>query len=370
MNTLKTIAGKSLARVSMLLGTATGAFALLGTLFEAMENPLYRFVTWGFAACCFGASYLIGKSTKSIIVDPDGNSIVKEDPWRVIYIFGFLAFASLLIADVAIINFRRPIDFNPDPTIFGTRDGLTKNKSDNPLIEYEVSNINPVVDRQKHESFPYSGPYAMTLIKRRRGVDQVLFHKFSIRVVRFEEMTDFNDVGAGGGSLDTIDTAFLLTRKASALPWKFEPTHSRSITNGVLHDTANGFLPFYVDDDNPFAVRLFINARDPGIYWVECNMEVGDGISTPKEFSLFDDPIPIAFFGVPPAPIANTQFTAETKLAEIEQEIEWLKSGEYVMVPRRNEEIGAYHLKSLKDARDKLKEQASTDKEGLTTTPK
>jgi hypothetical protein len=93
---------------------------------------------------------------------------------------------------------------------------------------------------------------------------------------------------------DKIDVAFLLREKeGDEFPWVFVADHVRLNYGDPLEPER--LLPYQIDDISPTAIRFFLSAKDPGVYWVEPVIIVSAGVGKRKELVFTKKPIPVAF---------------------------------------------------------------------------
>ena len=347
------------------VGSVVGAFTMLGTLLDALDNPLYRWLSWAAAVCCFTCAFACGKTSSATIVDRDGQSVSISNPWRPLYLFVAMFFFVALCADATLVLVRGPVTTSGFRTFDGTVYGYTVNSRDNFLIKERVANINPIQFLREFNSNPFNGVNATALVQRVKGNKDVLFHRFLVKVVRFEEIPQFEETASGAGFIDAVDAAFLLRKEASEFPWVFTATHVRATSKGIA---TNGTVPFAISDSTPVAVRYFVNAKDPGIYWVKCFIEVGNGIASPKEIELTENAIPLAYYTPPPQVKSDTiDFAAFNlkRFESIERELKWLTDGAMVHVPEnefddRDEQISMLQNERKRIMDDRQKAQIQT----------
>ena len=107
----------------------------------------------------------------------------------------------------------------------------------------------------------------------------------------------------------------------------------RATSKGIA---TNGAVPFALSDSAPVAVRYFINAKDPGIYWVRYFIEIGNGIASPEEIELTESAIPLAYYKPLPdnkLEDLNPAQQNQKRLESIQRELKWLEDGSMVHVP-------------------------------------
>lgn len=159
----------------------------------------------------------------------------------------------------------------------------------------DISNFWPTTSRPEFSLAPANGVIGKALIGP--SANEILV-----------EMPEFVEAGAAREPIPALEACFLLERKAilptQEHPWIFKAEYFRVLTMEDLRSVKFGDIPFVksrdafpygISDKSPSCVRVFVSAREPGIYWLECFASLSSA-EGPKDIALTEKAIPIAFF--------------------------------------------------------------------------
>jgi hypothetical protein len=284
------------------LGAVSGAVSTLLFGLEALENPLYRWIAWGLPAAFFVVAGIECRDPRAKFLQDGSYSKARAK-----YFVAAAVFLSVLTADVLLLMVRDPVSHTGMNEFQGTTDGYTSSNADNPLFVENVQNVLPTVDYERGGGRISDGASTVCLLQKRKGIEHLLIHDCEIVVDKFIQMPPFGLFGCSAGALDAIKAEFLLEKHDSPLPWTFRPSKI------YFNDSSDIEFPILIEDFAPVNLQYYVNASEPGIYWVKCVAVFSDGIGPKKRVVLTDDSIPLAFFNE-----ENRAFTVEEVLSRAE----------------------------------------------------
>lgn len=305
-------------------GITTGVLGGLLTALDVLDNPRARWIVWGTSALLLTYAGLKLKDIRANFLQ-DG-SIEKQ---RHRYFFGAFIFVALLVADVLTSFLRAPIDHTELSVSTPVEVGFTSSSEDNILLKEDVHHVKQTLTPIEIEQGPFFGFIAKTEFVKTKGIDYLVIHQCKVKVVRYAEMPPFLQFGAAAGQMDALNVQLTIKRLDTQLPWEFKA--SDFAYNGDAVE-----LPFVVDDFAPTLLRYFIDSSDAGIYWVEAEIVVSDGIGRKREITLTDRPIPLAFF------------RDETEASGL-TELDALLSDEWVPFPLLSDEQKQSRIKQVRE---------------------
>jgi len=209
--------------------------------------------------------------------------------------------------------------------------GYTPSTSFNPLIDQKVDGITETCVYENYNENPAQGLQSTAVMQRLVKMSNPFVHSCTIVVYRFEEMPPFVQTGAGMEFSDALEATFLIERKSETLPttatpWEFTATHYRLVKGLEINEedvsfTEEKYFPgMTIADSTPGAFRVYVSSRHAGVYWINCFMNVSDGVLAKSKESLpiFEKPMVLAFFD-PKLP-QNT----ESQLENVEGNKDWI----------------------------------------------
>lgn len=351
-NTMQTKLSDGLA----VAGAIAGGFTSIGVWLEAIQSPLTRWTIWLVVATFFLVAAICRKTSIGSTVSVTGQPNVTPNPGRMMYGLIAMFTGGVLAADLYYVSTRGPIASSGFGTFVGSLSGFTPDSKMNPLLRDGVSNINQTKTLEDFNKSPFSGVYAESLLAKLKGNEHAIFHDFVVTVTKFEDMPEFHVTNAAAGFSDVLHASFIIKRNESPLPWKFSSKDIQFVSKGK---ESVGNSHFILSDDVPLTLRYFVNAEDPGIYWVKCSVLVSNGIGNPKEVVLNYEPYPLAFIDYDSnSPIPPHPPTIDEQLISVNNNISMYSNKNMAHIPEMTEEARGVMLHILEQQKKQLELKA------------
>lgn len=264
-----------------ILGVCCAALTMLGLALDGMQNPWVRWGAWLLAAIFFVVAAISAKAEKSQTILPNGDHTLLPNRTRAWLVGLSVVALAVLAGDVLFISLRSPIKWTP-MTVSHSIDPESQSEDQIPVEAMESA----ITTESQTDIYGIS---ATSIIAMLSGIDQLLIRDLTVEVVDFKLSPIDRSLWAGLAEMDSLDAWFVLEQKKSALPWEFKPTDVRLNEKPCK-------LPLQVTDTAPFTLNYWINARDPGIYWVKFVVWVSNGVSPAKRVELTPVPIVLAYY--------------------------------------------------------------------------
>jgi len=181
---------------------------------------------------------------------------------------------------------------------------LTVNAPTNPLLAHAVVAVYQTATTTG--SLEGYGLIGESAVRKTNSDTPVSLNRYAVEVTNFLALPKCRQSGASRGAAHAIEATFLLSNRGDTpFPWYFD---ADEVVLKTTEHTQTLETPYNMTGSDLVALRYFINAKDPGIYFVHCVTYVlAKGSTTPIRIPLHDDPIPIAFYELDESEPASTE---------------------------------------------------------------
>ena len=281
------------SRTLLFLGALISTVTLVSGVFEKLNNSYFQWAGLGIAGMLFLA-YGFRPHDAQVDFTPDGRIKRKTPIGRIA--FG-LAGALLLGYDaVTIYQYSNalPLRVAIESFVNGSDRVVTAGGESNPLFMANVAAIYPIAETIKMEGDHFPGLICENAVGR-ASTRSVALTRYCIEVTNFRKIPNCWQRGMSRGAAEAIEAAFMLRRQNDKpFPWTFD-------SEQVLVKTSQAAKPLTTPYNMPandiVALRYFVSAKNPGIYWVQSVVYVVvEGATKPIRVPLHPKPIPIAFY--------------------------------------------------------------------------